>query len=249
MGVSTSSIPLVGRRACRAAAVGALCLAALCIASLTPAHAGADGAPDRQQVFAGDTRRIVASMSASELIRFLSARGLDARRAGRSETSEYVDVEVPEGGVFSIALRVCDNGAERRCKMAQPYANFSGAGVTLGLINQLLIDKFVVGYGILNDPSSTTIASKIIFAGGVTEQNLVEELALYLYDLESFAAAVEPGALTQVDFKSAQASPFGGLETSGGEDFPAGRRRNDVGANAPKFLVGEWAEIADMLTK
>lgn len=190
-------------------------------------------------------------MSADEMVRLLSSRGLTAAIGGSSEDSDYVDVETPGGGQFSIAMRVCNDAPARQCQMIQTFTNFSGYGVTLNTINKLLQEDFVISYAVLNDQNSSTVASKVILVGGITEQNLIENLAMYLYDLDQFAKAVTPGSVTQVSFKSEPKGKAAGLEFANGDEGSekTGSPINSVGANAPDFLFGEWASIAQSFTE
>ena len=181
----------------------------------------------------------IDTISRASMIQLLQDNGFSAEAAGETATSEIIKVTASGGGVFYMYLRSCEIIASvNKCDMIQPLAYFRSSGVTLSMTNELLRDKFVVAYAILLENNRGVISSKIILSGGVRRENIIAELAGYLYDVENLISAIKPGTIAQINYDSE--SIYAGVAfpdfpsnlASGGQPYV-----NPVGARAPKFLT------------
>ena len=183
----------------------------------------------------------IESISSADIVEMLSDVGFTANVLQQDASGDLIEVAAG-GGTFYIFMRVCEAApAGSQCQMVQPFANFNASGVTLGMVNQLVRERFIYSYAVLNDQSSGTIAAKIILSGGVNRQNVLEELGLFLFDVESLFSAITPGTIAQVNYS-------GGEKRSSGIAKPAVAKHltdsdglvvNATGAGAATFLTDD----------
>ncbi|MHA7870981.1 MAG: YbjN domain-containing protein [Hyphococcus sp.] len=175
-------------------------------------------------------------ITSDRVVNLLASNGYSANVVGQTETSDYVEVTTAGGGVFYLSVRACDESVPRQCSMVQPFMRFNADGVTFAQINQLLGEKFVVSYVILEPENKGVIMSKIVLSGGVTDGNILAEIARYIYDVDNFLDAIDPGVIAQINFTGTHA--LAGVDMPLAADLPENFEIfvNAVGPNAPDFL-------------
>lgn len=189
---------------------------------------------------------VIRSATAQWAIDLFSEHGLSAVLIEQTSEHDTLQVTSSTGGVFYVALRACEGTAPKRCEMLQTFALFDGAGVTLNQINTMVRDNFVLSYAFLKANGDGVIASKIFLTGGVTEDNVLTELAGYFHDLDKMIASIQSGTLAEVRFRSTDrrsgAFPSKILNVAGQE---AELTVNAVGSGAPKFLPDDMKALID----
>ena len=158
--------------------------------------------------------------------------GLDSQTADMIILSATAD-----DGVFYTGMRDCKDGA---CSLIEFFGFANGAGVTLGQVNQLNLERTVgATLGLMND-GSVLIARKVYMHGGLTVEHFGFNFGLFVTDLDMTAAAIKPGAKATVSFRKPVTStaPFK-FDTIKAVKNPI---INSTGANAPEFMTPQVAE-------
>ena len=214
--------------------------AALCLA-FAPLSATAQN----QQLSAAN--QSVATISSQDVVNLLNANDVSAQVIRQTDGSEFVQATVSNGGTFYIGMRACEGSTGvRRCEMLQPYALFDASGLTFNQINELHLNKLSTGTIVLLPDSQGIVGAKIHLAGGVQNDNLLEEMALFLFDVDKTVSAISPGAIADVNFVGE--SPIAGLDArrvSKHLKADEAIHINAVGANAPKFLPDSLAPLVE----
>ena len=178
------------------------------------------------------------------LIDLFAARGFNAVMVESLNTHDTLQVTSPGGGVFYVAARSCEGAAPKQCSLVQIYALFDASGVTLGQVNTMVRDAFVLSYAFLTDDGNGVLATKISLWGGVTEENVVQEVAAYFHDLDNLMSSIESGQLATVRFDTdhdAAGLRKAKIDNLGGAGFVV----NPVGPNAPQFRAGGFDALND----
>ena len=184
------------------------------------------------------------SVTAQWLIDLFAARGFNAVMVESVNTHDTLEVTSPTGGVFYIAARSCEGDAPKQCSLVQIYALFDGSGVTLSHVNAMVRDAFVLSYAFLTDDGNGVLASKISLWGGVTEDNIVQEISAYFHDLDNLMSSIESGQLATVSFDADHDAA--GLRKAKIDNLGRdGLVVNAVGPNAPKFRAGGFDAFSE----
>lgn len=189
---------------------------------------------------------VISATSSQWVIDFFAGRNFSAAVIEQTAETETIEVTAPSGAVIYVVMRVCDGAAPKQCSMIQPFALFDGSGLTLNHINTMSREKFALSYAYLREDGTGVIASKIVLAGGVTEGNVVEELAGYFYDLDNLIESIQSGQLATVSFKADhEAAGLSRTKIDNASAESVDYAVNAVGPNAPKFMTDEFRALVD----
>lgn len=177
---------------------------------------------------------VFSGISASDLMAELNAAGVATELMDSEDGEPSIKAVTSGGATFFLFMRSCD-GAPLRCSLIQTNAYFSAAGVTLGQLNEFMIQQSVTSYSMLLPGDVGTVSAKIWLTGGIARDNLLFELAAFLYDADNLVSSLQPGTAAQVSFKPSRSRVAG---DAAGRVRPDAADVNPVGVNAPRFLTG-----------
>jgi hypothetical protein len=173
--------------------------------------------------------RIYESFTVEDLTSFFAEHQFPTRTLHQQADYTIIEATTPGGGVFLAALNHCENGA---CPLIEVVAFFPPGAIPLDQANELHKDKVAVST-IIVYPDRTSVARKIILAGGVTRNSIGQEIGGFLYDVQMIANSLAPAA-GAANVEDIEPAPNAGLlvDALSGLDHV---RINAIGADAPDF--------------
>ena len=194
----------------------------------------------------GQTRQLIEKVSVNDVTALMETGGFSSQFLGEDAQGVKTVLSTNEqGGAVYFALRACDGtGANAGCNIVQPYGLFASDGITYAQLNNFNINRSQISLSGLLDDGSGIVAAKIYVVGGITVENFLTSLGLFLRDIEILTSSITPGTLAQVNYPGTSDTDlqsdgiaFQGELFRATTDNPSEWRLNPVGRKAPKFLT------------
>lgn len=205
-------------------------LAALALFAVAGAQPGA-----AQNLQFSQAPSVIQFVTPSDIAVIFQRVGWSVSEMAPETNSRTLRIQTTEGLIFLVVLRGCETGptGAAECAQVQPYAAFTGFGVTLSDVNSFNLDRSRIATLMLTPNDDAILGARFFVSGGVARANLDVNLGNYLFDVANFVEGASSGARTNVSFKptnEAEGFDFPHLSAPLAEGLA---RRNPIGKAAP----------------
>ncbi|WOI54072.1 hypothetical protein [Parvularcula sp. LCG005] len=151
---------------------------------------------------------VIQKMSRDDMTALLQREGLNVQMRTTADGSVFLEANLPNMNAFYIQPRQCDDMATQTgCILMEVFTVFDAGPLNMATINQFHLSTSVASTVALNPQGAAVVYNKIWLEGGVTDANVLFNVASVLMDSDSLVSGMSSVLAAYPDLMDTPSAP------------------------------------------